>query len=104
MPIAHGEGNYFAPGSLLSTIEEAGQVVFRYCDADGRVTSDANPNGSVRNVAGVCNPAGNVVGLMPHPERAPEEVLGSRDGGRISDTVITTLGSRRDAPLQTRLH
>ena len=104
MPIAHGEGNYFAPGSLLSTIEEAGQVVFRYCDADGRVTSDANPNGSVRNVAGVCNPAGNVVGLMPHPERASEEVLGSRDGRLLFESVITTVIARREEPKQSRLY
>src|SRR5207244_12660929 len=95
MPIAHGEGNYFAPGSLLSTIEEAGQVVFRYCDADGRVTSDANPNGSVRNVAGVCNPAGNVVGLMPHPERASEEVLGSRDGRLLFESAVMWLETRK---------
>jgi len=79
-------------------------VVFRYCDADGRVTSDANPNGSVRNVAGVCNPAGNVVGLMPHPERASEEVLGSRDGRLLFESVITTVIARREAPKQSRLY
>lgn len=94
MPIAHGEGNYFAPGPLLSTIEEARQVVFRYCDPDGRVVSDANPNGSIRNIAGVCNPAGNVVGLMPHPERASEEVLGSRDGRLLFESVMMWLETR----------
>jgi len=95
MPIAHGEGNYFAPGSLLSTIEEAGQIVLRYCDAGGRVNHGANPNGSVRNVAGVRNPAGNVVGLMPHPERASEDVLGSGDGRLLFESVIMWLETRK---------
>jgi len=95
MPIAHGEGNYFAPGAMLAAIEEAGQVVFRYCDAQGRVLPDANPNGSIRNVAGVCNPAGNVVGLMPHPERASEELLGSDDGRLLFESAVMWLETRK---------
>src|SRR3989454_826000 len=97
MPIAHGEGNYFAPGAMLAAIEEAGQVVFRYCDAQGRVLPDANPNGSIRNIAGVCNPAGNVVGLMPHPERASEELLGSDDGRLLFESAVIVLGKRKRA-------
>jgi len=95
MPIAHGEGNYFAPGPMLAAIEEAGQVVFRYCDARGRVLPEANPNGSIRNVAGVCNPAGNVVGLMPHPERASEELLGSGDGRLLFESAVMWLETRK---------
>jgi len=95
MPIAHGEGNYFAPGPMLAAIEEAGQVIFRYCDAQGRVLPHANPNGSIRNVAGVCNPAGNVVGLMPHPERASEALLGSDDGRLLFESVHAYLAQRR---------
>ncbi|HTD76532.1 MAG TPA: phosphoribosylformylglycinamidine synthase subunit PurQ [Chloroflexota bacterium] len=95
LPIAHGEGNYFAPGAMLAAIEEAGQVVFRYCDAQGRVLPDANPNGSIRNVAGVCNAAGNVVGLMPHPERASEELLGSDDGRLLFESAVMWLETRK---------
>jgi phosphoribosylformylglycinamidine synthase len=74
MSIAHAEGCYVHPDA--GALERAGQVVFRYCTADGAVRPEANPNGSVANIAGVCNPAGNVVGLMPHPERAVESLLG----------------------------
>ncbi len=95
MPIAHGEGNFFAPGPLLGTIEEAGQVVFRYCDRHGRVLPDANPNGSIRGIAGVCNPKGNVVGLMPHPERASEAILGSTDGRALFEAAVSWLRDRR---------
>lgn len=80
LPIAHGEGNYFAPPALRDRLEGDGRVVFRYCESDGRVTPDANPNGSVGGIAGICNEARNVVGLMPHPERASEADLGSADG------------------------
>lgn len=80
MPVAHGDGNYYAPPPLLRELEENNQVVFRYCDREGRITPEANPNGSLENIAGVCNRAGNVVGLMPHPERAGEALLSSRDG------------------------
>jgi|UniRef100_A0A7C2VEW4 phosphoribosylformylglycinamidine synthase I len=80
MPIAHGEGRYYLPEEELKKIEERGQVVLRYCDEEGNITSQANPNGSVNNIAGVCNREGNVFGLMPHPERACEDLLGYRDG------------------------
>lgn len=88
LPIAHGEGNFFAPTPLLSAIEQAGQVVFRYCDADGRLLPEANPNGSIHSIAGVCSPHGNVVGLMPHPERASETILGSTDGRLLFESAI----------------
>ncbi len=74
MPIAHAEGCYRHPD--VERLEGESQIIFRYCDADGNVTSDANPNGSINNIAGICNASGNVVGLMPHPERACEDVLG----------------------------
>jgi len=80
LPIAHAEGNFEAPAELLDEIEAAGQVVFRYCDAAGEASDEANVNGSARNIAGVCNRAGNVLGMMPHPERAAEAVLGGVDG------------------------
>jgi phosphoribosylformylglycinamidine synthase I len=80
IPIAHNEGNYFAAPEDLRRLENQGQVVFRYCSATGRVSDAANPNGSLNNIAGVTNEAGNVLGMMPHPERASEACLGSIDG------------------------
>ena len=80
LPIAHAEGNYEAPESLLDEIEERGQVAFRYCDAGGAVNDESNVNGSARAIAGVVNEGGNVLGMMPHPERAAEAVLGGTDG------------------------
>jgi len=80
MPIAHGEGQYVADAETLAALEADGRVVFRYVDERGEPTSSANPNGSQHNIAGICNAAGNVVGLMPHPERAVSRLLGSSDG------------------------
>ncbi len=80
VPIAHGDGNYFAAPETLAQLERRRQVIFRYCTAAGEITPEANPNGSQRNVAGICNEGRNVVGLMPHPERASEAGLGSADG------------------------
>ncbi len=80
MPIAHGEGNYYAEPDVLARLEKNRQVVFRYTAADGAVTPEANPNGSANNIAGLCNDTRNVVGLMPHPERACELAIGSADG------------------------
>lgn len=80
VPIAHGEGCYFAGPELLDELEANGQVVFRYCTADGLLAPDANPNGSARGIAGIINAGGNVLGMMPHPERAVEALLGSTDG------------------------
>jgi phosphoribosylformylglycinamidine synthase len=92
MPIAHGEGCYFADAPALDELERAGQVLFRYVDADGRRAGDeadpANPNGSVRAIAGVLNARGNVAGLMPHPERAADALLGSDDGLPILRSLV----------------
>lgn len=93
LPIAHGEGNYHAPPDLLARLEDEERIVYRYCEADGRVTPEANPNGSVANVAGVCNEARNVVGLMPHPERASEPDLGSTDGRVFWDSLLATVSA-----------
>jgi phosphoribosylformylglycinamidine synthase len=91
MPIGHGEGNYYADPETLARIEANGQVLLRYCDPQGRVTDAANPNGSVAGIAGLCNAAGNVMGLMPHPERAAEAVLGSDDGLLLFRSLVHSL-------------
>lgn len=88
LPIAHGEGNFYLPDDELARLEEGGQVVFRYTTADGRLNPAANPNGSARAVAGVCNKGRNVVGLMPHPERAAEAALGSDEGRRLLEAFL----------------
>jgi phosphoribosylformylglycinamidine synthase subunit PurQ / glutaminase len=80
VPVAHGEGCYFADDATLDRLEAEGRVVFRYCDSEGVVTPAANPNGAIRNIAGIVNEAGNVLGMMPHPERAVDPLLGSTDG------------------------
>ena len=80
IPIAHAEGNYHADPDTLSSLQANAQIVFRYCDKDGNVTNEANPNGSLDNIAGIQNKAGNVLGMMPHPERCGEEVFGNTDG------------------------
>lgn len=88
VPVAHGEGNYFAEPAALERLEQRSQVVFRYCTADGEVRPEANPNGSAHNIAGICNEGRNVVGLMPHPERASEAALGSADGLRVFESLL----------------
>ena len=88
LPIAHGEGNYFADADTVATLESTGRVIFRYCDAAGQPTDEANPNGSLHGIAGICNETRNVVGLMPHPERACESPLGSRDGLILFESVV----------------
>jgi phosphoribosylformylglycinamidine synthase len=88
MPVAHGEGNYFATGETIESLEEHGQIIFRYVDAEGRETEDANLNGSINNIAGISNRQGNVLGLMPHPERASEQLLGSEDGRRLFESLF----------------
>ncbi|UCC44573.1 MAG: phosphoribosylformylglycinamidine synthase subunit PurQ [Candidatus Zixiibacteriota bacterium] len=87
IPIAHGEGNYYDFRGDIDELERSGQVLFRFVDATGEVTSEANPNGSANNVAGILNSKGNVLGMMPHPERAVEEILGSDDGLKIFKSV-----------------
>jgi len=89
VPIAHGEGNYFADDALLDELERNRQVIFRYCEPEGRITAAANPNGSARNIAGICNAARNVLGMMPHPERCSEELLGNADGLGIFKSIVT---------------
>lgn len=91
IPIAHGEGRYVADPEVLERLEETGCVLFRYCDEKGNVTPEANPNGSMGNIAGITNEQRNVLGMMPHPERASEAILGSEDGRFIFESVITTL-------------
>jgi len=83
IPIAHGEGCYTADADVLDQLEAEGRVVFRYCDREGEITADANPNGAARNIAGIVNAAGNVLGMMPHPERAVDLALGSVDGAGL---------------------
>jgi phosphoribosylformylglycinamidine synthase len=88
IPIGHGEGCYFAPDAVLQEIEKKRLVVFRYCDEAGEITAASNPNGSLHGIAGVCNEKGNVLGLMPHPDRCAEEVLGNADGRRMFDSIV----------------
>ncbi|MGE5561243.1 MAG: phosphoribosylformylglycinamidine synthase subunit PurQ [Chloroflexota bacterium] len=91
VPIAHGEGNYYCDADMLAELEAHGQIVFRYCDADGNVTAAANPNGSLANIAGIVNRAGNILGMMPHPERCADPTLGGAgkaDGARVFASLI----------------
>ena len=99
VPIAHGEGNYFADPETIASLEANRQVIFRYVDAEGRVTDTANPNGAAAGIAGLCNEARNVVGLMPHPERACEAALGSVDGLEIFRSAVDAFNAH--AELQT---
>jgi phosphoribosylformylglycinamidine synthase len=87
-PVAHGEGRYYADEDVLDALEANHQIVFRYCDRAGNVTSEANPNGSSRNIAGIVNASGNVLGLMPHPERCVEGLIGSGDGALLFASII----------------
>ncbi len=91
IPIAHAEGRFFAQEDVLNKLEANDQVLFRYCNAQGVVTAEANPNGALNNIAGICNESRNVFGLMPHPERASDEVLGNTDGRLLFDSVFKTV-------------
>jgi len=95
MPIAHGEGNYFADDATLDELERNGQVIFRYSDDEGRLTRDANPNGSSRNIAGICNRSRNVMGMMPHPERCAEALLGNADGLGIFQSIAAAMATAK---------
>jgi phosphoribosylformylglycinamidine synthase len=95
IPIAHGEGCYFADTSTLERLQAQRQILWQYCDAQGAVTESANPNGSLLNIAGIANDRFNVAGLMPHPDRAVEAILGTEDGRSILTSMITTLTARR---------
>ena len=88
IPISHGEGNYYADDSTIRELEENGRVLFRYCDEDGEVTKSANPNGSLNNIAGITNAEGNVLGMMPDPERCCEEIVGGIDGRTIFESIL----------------
>jgi phosphoribosylformylglycinamidine synthase len=88
IPVAHGEGNYFTDPETLKRIEDNQQVVFRYCDRSGNLTDEANPNGSLHSIAGIMNESGNVLGMMPHPERASDPVLKHIDGRKIFESII----------------
>ena len=94
VPVSHGEGNYYADRSTLVQLEEEGRVLFRYCDPSGNITEAANPNGSLNNIAGIVNERGNVLGMMPHPERSCEPILGSTDGNLIFQSMIAGLVPR----------
>ena len=91
MPIAHGEGCYFADEATLAQLQAGNQILWQYCDAGGNVTDAANPNGALQNIAGICNERRNVAGLMPHPERACESLLGSDDGRWIFESMFAAL-------------
>ncbi len=97
IPIAHGDGNYFAEDEVLKRLEDGRQIVFRYCSERGTVTKESNPNGAIRNIAGIVNERGNVLGLMPHPERASEILLGSVDGLKIFNSLIGSFIPARGA-------
>ncbi len=88
VPIAHGEGCYFADADTLKSLEDHSQILFRYCDSEGKATDAANPNGSLHNIAGICSQAGNVLGMMPHPERAADAALGNTDGLALFEGLL----------------
>ncbi len=88
IPIAHGEGRYFANNQLLDELEANNQVIYRYCDEEGNITAASNPNGAARNIAGICNKNRNVFGMMPHPERATNPLLGNTDGEKILKALL----------------
>ena len=92
IPIAHADGNYYTDPVTLGGIKANAQVIFRYCAADGKVTPDANPNGSLDNIAGIMNADGNVLGMMPHPERSAEAILGNEDGRLIFQSMLSSFG------------
>ncbi|MFH1005454.1 MAG: phosphoribosylformylglycinamidine synthase subunit PurQ [Bacteroidota bacterium] len=92
IPIAHEEGNYFNDAKSLKKMNDNGQILFRYCDENGNITSETNPNGSIENIAGVCNTQKNVFGMMPHPERASDTELGNTDGKFLFESILSLLG------------
>ncbi|MCS7252546.1 MAG: phosphoribosylformylglycinamidine synthase subunit PurQ [Armatimonadota bacterium] len=94
MPIAHGDGNYYCDEQTLGLLKVNGQIVFRYCDENGNATPMANPNGSLENIAGICNERKNVLGMMPHPERCSEDILGSADGLLLWQSIIRWLDGK----------
>lgn len=98
IPIAHGEGRFFAEEKILDELESNNQVLYRYCDEQGNITPGSNPNGATRHIAGICNAAGNVFGMMPHPERACTQALGNTDGRIVFQSLLMTSNS---SPVKT---
>jgi phosphoribosylformylglycinamidine synthase len=98
LPIAHAEGNYYVDPATLSSLKAENQIVFRYCTPEGNITPEANPNGSLNNIAGIVNTTGNVLGMMPHPERCAEALLGNEDGRSILLSLLDSLKSGRFSP------
>jgi phosphoribosylformylglycinamidine synthase subunit PurQ / glutaminase len=88
IPVAHGEGRYYADEKTLNELEQNDQVIFYYCDENGKITKEANPNGAIRNIAGICNKSRNIFGMMPHPERACSPILGNTDGREIFKNLL----------------
>lgn len=88
IPIAHGDGNYFADEETIKSLKENDQIVFQYCNKNGEVTDDSNPNGAIQNIAGIINKERNVLGMMPHPERAVRSILGSTDGLKVFNSIV----------------
>ncbi len=93
VPIAHGDGNYYADSDMLKRLEDEDRIVFRYCAEDGRLTDEANPNGSLGHIAGIINEQRNVMGMMPHPERCADSVLGNTDGLKVFTSLLASVGS-----------
>jgi phosphoribosylformylglycinamidine synthase I len=93
IPVAHGDGRYVAPAGVLEELEAEGRVIFKYADASGNISADANPNGSERNIAGIINEGGNVLGMMPHPERASSLLLGSSDGVGMFESILARVAA-----------
>jgi phosphoribosylformylglycinamidine synthase len=94
IPIGHMEGNYFCDEATLAELQRNNQIVFRYSSLKGEITPDANPNGSLNNIAGICSPGGNVLGMMPHPERASEPELGGTDGFKIFESLVGAMAEK----------
>jgi len=94
IPIGHMEGNYFCDESTLAELKRDRRIIFRYAETDGRITPESNPNGSLENIAGICNPGRNVLGMMPHPERAAEPELGGTDGFKIFESLVGALAEK----------
>lgn len=103
IPIAHGDGNYFIDQSRLGELEKNGQILFRYCDPEGNITVDSNPNGSLKNIAGIINREGNVMGMMPHPERVMDPLLGHTDGQKIFRSILNYFHSIEYGKLYSKI-
>lgn len=99
LPIAHAEGNYYTDPVTLSALQATAQIVFRYCDKDGNTTTTSNPNGSIDNIAGIRNAKGNVLGLMPHPERSAEAIFGNEDGHFIFESMLASMVEPKPLPV-----